>query len=62
MIGRVGSILDKASVNAGWMAESRSRAEGLVVMAVTPDAPNSRAAADEIVAIDRLDPRSSRSI
>ena len=52
MIGRVGSILGTANVNVASMAVSRSRAEGLAVMAVTVDSPVPKAVADEIAAID----------
>jgi D-3-phosphoglycerate dehydrogenase len=52
MIGRVGTILGAAGVNIASMAVSRSRAEGLAVMAVTVDSPVPKAAADEIAAID----------
>ena len=52
MIGRVGSILGAADVNIASMAVSRSRAEGLAVMAVTVDSPVSKAVANEIAAID----------
>ena len=52
MIGRVGSILGTADVNIASMAVSRSRAEGLAVMAVTVDSPVSKAVADAIAAID----------
>ena len=38
-IGRVGTILGLANVNIASMAVSRSRAEGLAVMAVTVDSP-----------------------
>ncbi|WP_217912875.1 phosphoglycerate dehydrogenase [Miltoncostaea marina] len=38
-IGRVGTILGLAHVNIASMAVSRSRAEGLAVMAVTVDSP-----------------------
>lgn len=52
MIGRVGSILGAAGVNIASMAVSRSRAEGLAVMAVTVDSPVSKDVADQIAAID----------
>jgi D-3-phosphoglycerate dehydrogenase len=52
MIGRVGSILGAAKVNIASMAVSRSRAEGLAVMAVTVDSPVPKPAADEIAAIE----------
>lgn len=52
MIGRVGSILGAAAVNIASMAVSRSRAEGLAVMAVTVDSPVSKTVADQIAAID----------
>ncbi len=52
MIGRVGSILGAAAVNIASMAVSRSRAEGLAVMAVTVDSPVSKAVIDQIAAID----------
>jgi D-3-phosphoglycerate dehydrogenase len=52
MIGRVGSILGAATVNIASMAVSRSRAEGLAVMAVTVDSPVPKPVADQIAAID----------
>jgi D-3-phosphoglycerate dehydrogenase len=52
MIGRVGTILGANAVNIASMAVSRSRAEGLAVMAVTVDSPVSKPVADEIAAID----------
>lgn len=52
MIGRVGSILGAANVNIASMAVSRSRAEGLAVMAVTVDSPVAKPLVDEISAID----------
>ncbi len=52
MIGRVGSILGGAGVNIASMAVSRSRAEGLAVMAVTVDSPVPKDVADQIAAID----------
>lgn len=55
MIGRVGSILGSAAVNIASMAVSRSRAEGLAVMAVTVDSPVSADVADRIAAIDGFD-------
>jgi D-3-phosphoglycerate dehydrogenase / 2-oxoglutarate reductase len=51
-IGRVGSILGAAHVNIASMAVSRSRAEGLAVMAVTVDSPVPAPALAEIAAID----------
>jgi D-3-phosphoglycerate dehydrogenase len=55
MIGRVGSILGEAQVNVASMAVSRSRAEGLAVMAVTVDSPVPPEVADRIAAIDGFD-------
>ena len=55
MIGRVGSILGSAGVNIASMAVSRSRAEGLAVMAVTVDSPVPTDVADQIAAIDGFD-------
>lgn len=55
MIGRVGSILGAAEVNVASMAVSRSRAEGLAVMAVTVDSPVPKSVADEIAGIDGFD-------
>ena len=55
MIGRVGSILGSAGVNIASMAVSRSRAEGLAVMAVTVDSPVPTDVADLIAAIDGFD-------
>ena len=52
MIGRVGSILGAAGVNIASMAVSRSRAEGLAVMAVTVDSPVPQAVVKEICGID----------
>ncbi len=52
MIGRVGSILGSADVNIASMAVSRSRAEGLAVMAVTVDSPVAKDVADTIAAVD----------
>jgi D-3-phosphoglycerate dehydrogenase len=48
MIGRVGSILGRASVNIASMAVSRSRAEGQAVMAVTVDSPVPPGCVEEI--------------
>jgi D-3-phosphoglycerate dehydrogenase / 2-oxoglutarate reductase len=55
MIGRVGTILGRAAINIASMAVSRSRAEGLAVMAVTVDSPVPRAVADEIASIEGFD-------
>jgi D-3-phosphoglycerate dehydrogenase len=52
MIGRVGSILGASDVNIASMAVSRSRAEGLAVMAVTVDSPVATEVADQIAAIE----------
>jgi D-3-phosphoglycerate dehydrogenase len=52
MIGRVGSILGASDVNIASMAVSRSRAEGLAVMAVTVDSPVATDVADQIAAIE----------
>ncbi|HJZ62246.1 MAG TPA: phosphoglycerate dehydrogenase [Miltoncostaeaceae bacterium] len=55
MIGRVGTILGRAAINIASMAVSRSRAEGLAVMAVTVDSPVPPAVADEIASIEGFD-------
>jgi D-3-phosphoglycerate dehydrogenase len=51
-VGRIGSALGQADVNIASMAVSRSRAEGLAVMAVTVDSPVPADAAAEIAAMD----------
>jgi len=55
MIGRVGTILGRAAINIASMAVSRSRAEGLAVMAVTVDSPVPPPVADEIASIEGFD-------
>ncbi len=51
-VGRVGTILGRAEVNIASMAVSRSRAEGLAVMAVTVDSPVPKEVADQIATLD----------
>lgn len=51
-IGRVGTILGNAQVNIASMAVSRSRAEGLAVMAATVDSPVPRSVVDELCRIE----------
>lgn len=51
-IGRVGTILGDAHVNIASMAVSRSRAEGLAVMAATVDSPVPREVVDELCRIE----------
>ena len=51
-IGRVGTILGDAQVNIASMAVSRSRAEGLAVMAATVDSPVPREVVDELCRIE----------
>ncbi len=52
MIGRVGTALGEADVNIASMAVSRSRSEGLAVMAVTVDHPVPKEVARAIEGLD----------
>ena len=54
-IGRVGTILGQAQINIASMAVSRSRADGVAVMAVSLDSPVPPAVAAEIEAIEAFE-------
>jgi D-3-phosphoglycerate dehydrogenase / 2-oxoglutarate reductase len=54
-IGRVGTILGQAQINIASMAVSRSRADGVAVMAVSLDSPVPPAVVAEIEAIDAFE-------
>jgi D-3-phosphoglycerate dehydrogenase / 2-oxoglutarate reductase len=54
-IGRVGTILGRAQINIASMAVSRSRADGVAVMAVSLDSPVPPAVAAEIEAIEAFE-------
>jgi len=54
-IGRVGTILGQAQINIASMAVSRSRADGVAVMAVSVDSPVPPPVAAEIEAIEAFE-------